>query len=62
MREYIVVFGFLVFGFLFMAAMLQFSQFKKNGGGCCSDGLCETETEDSCLSCPNKDKEVCANQ
>ena len=57
MMTFLIVFLFIVLAFTFMAAMLYFSKYKQKEGSCCSSGIETTgSTENSCLSCPNKDE------
>jgi len=57
MMTYLIVFLFIVFTFIFMAAMLYFSKYKQRENGCCASSIETTNSkEDSCFSCPNKDE------
>ena len=57
MMTFLIVFLFIVLAFTFMAAMLYFSKYKQKEGSCCSSSIETTgSTDNSCLSCPNKDE------
>ncbi len=59
--QYIIIIPIFMAGFLFMAAALHFSRYKKRGS-CCYTGLDEVEkgieqAGSSCFTCPNHGKE-----
>ncbi len=54
MTEYLVVFGFFIIGFTFMALMLIFAKFKKTKSACCGDILDNSEKKENCYTCPNR--------
>ena len=57
MMTYLIVFLFIVFAFIFMAAMLHFSKYKQRESGCCASSIETTGfKEESCITCPNKDE------
>lgn len=63
MHTFLIVFGFFVIAFVFMAAALQFSAFRRRGG-CCGSSLEELEGNDEsdCMLCPNQGSENCTSR
>ena len=52
MSNYILVFGFVLFGFLFLAAAIYISKYRQRG--CCADLWSGIQKDsDSCRICPN---------
>ena len=60
MSAYIFSFLFIIAAFAFLAFALNFSQYKRDGGGgCCASGLDEFDKKsDACNTCPINGKSV----
>jgi hypothetical protein len=60
MGTYIFSFFFIIAAFAFLAFALNFSKYKRDGGGgCCASGLEEFEkNSEACNTCPMNEKPV----
>jgi len=58
-RAFVIVFLFVVAGFLIMAIGLHFRRNRVKGAGCCANGLDAREkSSDRCNTCPNSQGDI----